>query len=511
MKTYDPEQDVSRLLLRDELEPKRTKLTTRIVKYIMDGDHEKRVDRVEETCVAIERIITRIPQADAKGGMIITAISLALITHDGVDVFIDILCNRLTTQSDETKDISWNSKDILVRAAHRFVSKFMKAVGDNPERSIQFALGLIEIGQNSMQEIVVARSENAAYKLSKEHQTVINFILNSFCTPPCASIRSKAWTERLIEEAGQSQVASDVLESILRLVVGAKFDLRFDSYEKEIDLEKAQRISGEHVDYWSKGPSKHLLTCAMNFRHIQRLSAWTEKITKKSTIDQQKGNELLAWFEEHQQEIDRITRERLDAITNHPRHGLRPFGFDRVNIKLSVLWNAGFRHIVFHPENHIFPETGVKLGIVQYKPHITSYHGTLTEPQKLIVDDMIFDCESHPPEAIRKILSFVLIDILYRIIAAPSHKRLFNDHDPTYESRVGPALEVSVRPFIRRLPLGQEASQTARAFGEDFFKMQLPAGVTFVRAHYRGGEVSFDNMPTGPLMTYTDEHLRQLT
>ena len=511
MKTYSPEQDISRLLLRGEIEPKRTKLISRVVKYAIEGDHEKRVDRVEEVCLVIERIVTRDERAKTIAAEIIRAISLELMEHDGVDVFIDIVGNRLESTGISRTDPLSNAKSLLTRAANRFCSRFSHTIGESSELSIRFALALIEIAQDAMQEMVTARQQKKAFEMPPQRQTVTNFVLNSFLTPPCEAIHSKAWVERLIEAVGHNSIASEVLHSIFTMVT-FPIRLAIETFKTTLSVEEALQISDDNMKIYSNENRQYLLICALKPKHANLLYKWTDANAQKSLLQKQKGEELIAWFEANRDEIDRVTRERHQAISEHPRHGLRPFGFDRINIRTSVLWNAGYRHIVFHPENHMFPDTDIDFGIVQVRPHITSYRGTHTNLRMLTVDKSIFECEVHPVNAVHKILEFILIDILYRIIAAPSSKRIFGtDKNPDEDNKSGPTLEVSVRPFIRRLPMGQDASQSARTFGEEYFKMQLPTGVTFIRAHYRGGEISFDNMPVGPIMTYTDEHCYQLT
>jgi len=64
-------------------------------------------------------------------------------------------------------------------------------------------------------------------------------------------------------------------------------------------------------------------------------------------------------------------------------------------------------------------------------------------------------------------------------------------------------------PRIRRLAKGTSASEHARKLAAEQVGWVLPPGMTFVRAHYRGGKIVHD-YPNEPRLRYNDDIFQEL-
>ena len=118
--------------------------------------------------------------------------------------------------------------------------------------------------------------------------------------------------------------------------------------------------------------------------------------------------------------------------------------------------------------------------------------------------------ESRP--TLLQMIEYAVVDILHRIIVADRGLREKKNWSKTGDETAEPhAKVVPVRPFIRRLPLGQKASPEALENMAALFRFtwKLPPGVTFVSAFLRGNAIDYD-LPTSPTAVYGDDDLFDL-
>jgi hypothetical protein len=127
---------------------------------------------------------------------------------------------------------------------------------------------------------------------------------------------------------------------------------------------------------------------------------------------------------------------------------------------------------------------------------------------KLRVEDNALVNFAHDVSSVREVLEFVVLDAVYRLVSAPAKG---SGSRVNGASRERESLGThSVRPHLRKLLPGQQASDQALSAAASDLGWRLPRGMTFVRAHYRGdptgggGHLEHEIAYT-PIMTYTDD------
>ncbi len=196
-----------------------------------------------------------------------------------------------------------------------------------------------------------------------------------------------------------------------------------------------------------------------------------------------------------------------------PRRGLRPGGYDHIEVHSVPLRNAGIRAVVFHPEGCDFPNVRVHILVRKETPTLFTFRTELKDFELGLHDEVVrskihFD---HRDE-LAELLEFTVVDMLYRIVAAEKELREKKSKwsSTGSEGNSPSPRTIPVRPFLRRLVEGRHATGYAQANATQVMGWRtLPPGFTFVLPTIRGGNLVYD-LPTQPTAVYTDDDLRLL-
>lgn len=217
-----------------------------------------------------------------------------------------------------------------------------------------------------------------------------------------------------------------------------------------------------------------------------------------------------SWFLDHSNVIGTVFDERCREIVEKPKYGLRPMGHDSCLVRISALRSVGITSFSFYPEGEHFPD--VKLSIAVRKsagPMLCQYMVALRNFQLQARDIVFENWNDIEVGYLRSVMEFVVVDALHRIVVRKPTKDLADEQVERVRTvpSIEPRRRVTVRPFLRRLPVGFQASEESQQLAFLHLGWVLPEGVTFVQSHDR-----WMGLPSGkptPLFEYTDEFLMQ--
>lgn len=512
MKNYKVKHDIQRLLFKDEPPARKQRLRERIVDYALKSPPQAQAQHLEEVALCLEQIYWPHPDTRPASAELLRALAKAILTHKRLPLFFAIYQamaenpERIDAQQLALNRGRYSPSEMRVAALMWFVLAFFRQVGENTASSIQFALFILE-----QCAILVELVKDPAMPLDEQATRAklgglaYRLILESATAPPSTNTPSKYWIERLIEATETDRAAEEVLKSVLAIMVLGDPENRFrwttlrDSREAVSAVMSARLSVG--IDGLAQDPL--LLVSAQN---RARFKLWQERIQAESRRDKEKGERALEWFRTNQTAILEDTEKKLRGVTEQARRWFRPRGHDHVEIAVTPLNTAGIRAVVFRPENNTFPDVGIEVLVRKETPRLITFPTSLADLPTLPLAAL--ENVTHPdlPE-LRLLLMAVVADIMYRIAVEGdelrTHRRwqkVGSDTSPLAEPTIG------VRPHIRRLPIGWQASAMAQARVETEWGIKLPLGVTFVSAHYRAGQLVYD-LPTEPVAVYGDDDL----
>lgn len=211
--------------------------------------------------------------------------------------------------------------------------------------------------------------------------------------------------------------------------------------------------------------------------------------------------ELLSWFGGHKEEFEFLEKSMWDDILSRPRYGLRSNGKDKIKLDvLSCDHCFSYRSIQFFPDE--FPKTKAKIWTSwKGKPSSVTFE---IVPDSAIPNDPFCD----RIKLTDKFLRFVSLQCYWEIVMgrmAAKEKEAVGRVSPEEREKVMRKLS-HVRPFFRKLPEGQKASDSAFEFAQKVFLISsLPEGKTFVREHERGWQ---EMEAIQPLFTYSIQDVK---
>ncbi|MFH1235878.1 MAG: hypothetical protein V1685_02985 [Parcubacteria group bacterium] len=315
----------------------------------------------------------------------------------------------------------------------------------------------------------------------------------------------KRWFENVVRAAaGGNQSAKASLQGILEIVRFVWGDVPVLDTEATGTENPVEDSTLCYDDDFLTKPMRivvHDDLVAVVEKYLARLRETSDDLGKSA-------HSFTEWFISHIPELAASFDRKCTEITERPRYGLRPFGFDSVLIEVSILQYYAMSSFAFYPEGEQFPNVKLQLNLLTFGKRINQLWAYVRDfSLELKREGLEIQYGSSMP-FIRVVLEYVVVDALHRIICREPKQNLA-DEKVTREAASGtePKKSVTVRPFLRRLPVGYRASDDARQ--QAFLQMgwELPEGVTFVQSHERW--VGLPAEKPAPLFRYTDETIIQ--
>lgn len=335
-----------------------------------------------------------------------------------------------------------------------------------------------------------------------------------------AGLSMKGWLERIVQASSHSELASEVLASLLNILTslhntpaletinankkGPNTSL-FEMIGRLVKLKRNTAFSEDPNIFDSPA-------LCLSSEATRTYATWSDRKRAEQSAARRAGEQNLDWFKREQVTVDRLFDERCRKIMEQPRRGLRPAGYDHVELRVSALRNVGIRAIIFRPEGHVFPDVGIEIVARRETPTLCIFKTEL-RAFELGVHEEIVRWKEHfdRRDDLLLMLRFVVIDMLYRIVASPQELREKRNWQSTGDaSRVHVPQHIPVRPLLRRLPEGFKATERAQQLAQREMGWIIRPGMTFVSAYVRDGQLAYD-LPTQPTAIYTDEDLRSET
>lgn len=404
-----------------------------------------------------------------------------------------------------------------------FSRRFFTYVGSTLERSLWFA-GFI-FGELRRTDEMHADQESS---LTSEDlaigRSIFRILTASLRLPDDASSVEKRWFVNLLEaaSAGNKEALSYYLSTISCLhFIGENLSRRgvipirehYVHIIKQSELvEVAHREASDEKEFAKLyEPHANDLRLVVPDRLYKAAVEIDTRRSQQHKRLQADAAALLEWVQNNKELIRDVSLQKVGDIKEHARYCVRPMGLDSLLVDVSPLRVPGIVAFSLFPEGERFPD--VKLSIAcekAYGPLLCQYWGAYRGFRITGRDVMFMNNAGLEIPLLREIFELIVLDALHRIIVGKPQKNLEGKgvKRGEVETERNAESRQNVRAFLRRLPIGYEASDEAlqRAFLECGWT--LPEGVTFVRSHER-----WIGLPEGkpaPLFRYTDASVRDI-
>jgi len=517
MSEYGLKVDLKKIVLQQSADSKRQAALRRIIEFVFAAkgpEFERRLGRV---LAWLEATYWQKKATKAASVGIIHAICAEIYARKDLDIFLQFFLHRsLNRQAMQQARIRRSQEDLRSLGWNWFRIEFFRFTGETLDRSVDFALHLLEKVGRWHQKLYAHMTEaGAGEEAVKRACTAVQpdsltiaaqlVILSSCFCAPHYDIPQKRWVERLLEHAASDGGVEEVLGAVLNFLSAPYEGNRFPSHAISEEF-SCRMIVSEFLTDGDDLESLKSPKLLLGDRHYGLLQQRSALIESSERARETRGKQVLDWMKKNAESILLSFEEREKMVRDAPRHGFRPGGFDHIDITVSALWSAGLRGIIFHPEGQTFPDVGVELLIRKETPHLVSIRTTLSGLEGLTEEALANGVHLDLGE-LKALLAIVVHDAAYRIILNDRQLREKKRDSQSNGADKGPAHPV--RPHLRRLVMGQHASEEARDLGKEVLGYSLPEGLTFVRAHYSHGRIEYD-LPTTAFATYGDDDLFEI-
>ncbi len=324
--------------------------------------------------------------------------------------------------------------------------------------------------------------------------------------PPIEQYPQKYWFNNLVRATAQGdKQAASYLKGAMSLV----FFNTPEHYTIWSHSELVEWVGDDperQKQYWSKraDPQNPIIIIEDGMKGAF-LEYW-DRLTQEGYKLLDDCHRLEEWFKDNQAAISEVFDRRCQEILQKPKHLLRPFGYDSIMIRVSILNAVGIKSVSFHPEGERFPDCKLSVSKKGAGEIYLQVWAMFREFSLIARNQLLTGVSPIASKEFRNaIFEFIIVDALHRIIVGRPKKNLDNEkvERGKYQTSSEPRREVVVRPFIRRLPEGFSASDEARDYAFTHLGIDLPEGFTFVRSHER-----WIGLPEGkpaPLFSYSDD------
>jgi hypothetical protein len=392
-------------------------------------------------------------------------------------------------------------------------ARFFAYVGSSLELTLQFCqlifTYLIKQQESRMEE-------KSRLPLDDVTINVRAFIVSSMCAPALEQFTQKQWVNNIIEAAdrGDNEATEYYTATMAQCVYAnlqgvrkrgeiidnepgvivisqSEFNLRCPTRAQQlvIDYENPRIVVADHL--------------------INKIRRTNERVDREFKQMRTEATGFFQWFVEHTSEIGARFDEVGNMIISQPRYGVRPMGHDSFLVNTSPLQCIGITSFSFYPGGEQFPNLKIMVTVKKIGWGLCEFWMYLRDLELQAVDEIFLNLHGLDVSFLRSVLEYIVIDALHRIVVEKPQKNLADEkvERPDEQREIPSSHRVSIRPFIRRLPIGFQASDAARQMAFLHLGWNLPGGMTFVRSHDR-----WAGLPAGkpaPLFKYTDDAIRK--
>ncbi|MFY9484100.1 MAG: hypothetical protein WAP74_00545 [Patescibacteria group bacterium] len=287
----------------------------------------------------------------------------------------------------------------------------------------------------------------------------------------------------------------------------------------------ATQLSIVPISQWQPGEALNSMAAfymlAGNATEIVRLpvpdavasqfSELVHSIHQQFERDEFKLNELIEWFDRHEQQYLDHEAQMWHEIIDEPRYGLRTGGADRVKLNVSALQMRQIKYTSLQLLPDQFPNARAKLWLTEFDQPV-SISFTLNPRLNSVNPDLVFERDDprYGQILIDRILYYIGLHSYWKIItgkldAVMGIREVTQVRLVRQDGARAPLFRLfqQVRPHFRRLPEGYQASEEAVRLAAATIGLP-PECYTFVREHERGYQ-EVENLP--PLFTYHDRDI----
>ncbi len=499
---YDWQKDVVRIY-QDPAEIKRRQLERRIVEYMLAPTDlvcaakrmmevgEKLQAKREENRAACDGVWKRLAEE--------------IFQQKRINVFLMFVSYYVFWNLETEKPLGLTTLQEETHARIRF--EIERYVGANIDTSMTYALELLEhyvrltYGSTDPPQAGRGNLGFAAYQI----------IMMSFASPPTPHFPARKWLSNILAAQQTNAAAGNVWFYLMAMITaGNRNKLEVVIYEvtkmDRVDsavMERAQERIMAALQQPIGAATLRMVAVSRAERRI--FDDWVQRNDANNQPVLSKTAEVMEWYRLHADALLLDERAKCDDIKHRPRRVLLPDGQDHLEVRATPLYQAGLRSVIFYPQD--FPNVDLELVIQLPSPHLVRVKATLNDFRLEMPRGVLAELGLYKEEELRALLQYVIIDVLYKIIAEPAgekrpRKKQCGDRKTNDSER---QRRIPVRPHIRRLPDGWKAGKESLELGVQRLG-GLPDGFTFVGLYYRGGEIVHD-LPSLPTVVYCDEDL----
>ncbi len=393
------------------------------------------------------------------------------------------------------------------RAEALFVMAFFKHVGETTERSVDFCRMLLDEHAHWDETFVKNGRQNSQLD-AYDCMPWLRTIMIAASSPVAVFMPQKWWLENIITAARdhdpEAQRCVRGIFELIRLIweqvtvmSQTTYELMYGLPDATFRLDIPDDIRNFHLTLILSDANAD-----WSAKQMQRTQQAVEQLAMKA-------DDFIDWVLAHNHALGRSFNQKVEEMLHRPRYGLIKGGYDSVMVKLSPLQVTALTSFSFFPDNGSLDDLRVQFNRRTLGDRLCQFMLGFRD-FSLVQPEMLFPAIlGQRAQILTSILEYAVVDAMHSIICREPRKNEAGDDVPREKKRAdrSPRREVIVRPFLRRLPLGHEASDAARDRALLELGWYLPEGVTFVQSHERYAGLPSQKPP--PLFTYTDERFKQ--
>ncbi len=391
---------------------------------------------------------------------------------------------------------------------------FYRYIGSDVEHALRFCRLIFRATATFLAQAdqsVMAGNDPKQTKASYDAVSFSVLLLNAAGVATDSAAPQKLWLLCLIEAAMRGHREAD--EFVRSVVEGVELTAALSGNDLQL-------ISDEELEASAPAdPMKHMEHLFVTWpdqprivlpeKHLTYIRNMRDRYFEKADRDLRESQAFANWFVASYDRLAAHYEGCRQEIEEHPRYGIRPFGYDSVRVRVSVLNMIGITGFAFHTEGECFPDVKLEVYVKKTAVGLCNLYAFFRKGELQCTDQMLDNWQGFDLDFLRSVLEFIVMDAMFRIVC----KEASADEAGEKVTRSAAKRPVAqkqhqiVRPFLRRLPVGWQASDEARKRAFLHFGWSLPDGVTFVQSHERWVDLPAEK--PAPVFTYTDKTIKQ--